>query len=123
MCCRYLFHLYLHLAIAGIHIVELLDAGGTGVLFFLGIELLVDMEELPVTTEEEPEVIKAGILIIVLASLHGIGVEQGSLDEDQTAEIKVVADTAELVVDNRMLSAFSFDEVIVVGVGHCSIRI
>ena len=59
----------------------------------------------------------------MFACLHGKGVEQGGLDEDQTAEIEVIADTAELVVDDRMLSAFSPYEVIVVGISHCSIRI
>ena len=59
----------------------------------------------------------------MFACLHGEGMEQGGLDENQTAEIKVVADTAELVVDNRMLSAFSPYEVIVVGISHCCISI
>ena len=41
-------HLDLHLAVARVHIVELLDARGAEIGLFLGIQFLVDVEQLPV---------------------------------------------------------------------------
>ena len=73
MGCGGILHLYLHLAIAGIHIVELLHARGPCVGLLFGIELLVDMEDLSVTAQKESQGIEACMAVIVFASLHGKG--------------------------------------------------
>ena len=69
MGCGSLFHLDLHFTIARIHVVELLHARCTRISLLFGIELLVDVENLPMTAQEESEGIEAGMLIVALASL------------------------------------------------------
>ena len=69
MGCGSLLHLDLHFAIAWIHVVELLHARCTHISFLFGIEFLVDVENLPMTAQEESEGIEAGMLIVALASL------------------------------------------------------
>ena len=112
------FHLYLHLAIGGVDVVELFDARGTGVEFFLSIEALVDVENLSVATQEEAQGIEARMVVIGLASLHGKGMEQGGLNEPERSEIEVVADATHLIVDDGMVLALAFQDVVMVGIDH-----
>ena len=78
-----LFHLYLYLTVTRIDIVELLHSRGSRISLFLRIEFLADMEKLSVATQEESEGIESCMLIVALAGLHGKGVEQRRLDEQQ----------------------------------------
>ena len=71
-----MFHLDLYLAIAGIHVVELLHARGPGVCLFLRIEFLLDVEDPALAAEEEAQGIESRILVVALSRLHGEGVEQ-----------------------------------------------
>ena len=113
-----MFHLYLHLAVAGVHVVELLHARGTGVGLLFRVELLVDMEQLSVATQEEAQGIETGVLIVGLACLHGKGVEQRGLHQQQRTEVEVVADAARLVVDDGVGRALAVDQVVAVGIHH-----
>ena len=78
-----LFHLNLYLTVTRIDIVELLHPRGSRISLFLCIEFLADVEKLSVATQEESESIESCMLIVVLTSLHGKGVEQRRLDEQQ----------------------------------------
>ena len=49
------FHLYLHLAVTRVHVVELLHTRGTGIQFLFRIKFLIDMEQLSVSAQEETE--------------------------------------------------------------------
>ena len=110
-----MFHLDLHLAVSWIHIVELLDTRCPEVGLFLRIQAFVDVEDAALAAQEEAQGIEARILIVVFARLHGEGMEQRGLDEQQRAEIEVVADAAWKIVDGRM--------VFTVGIDHCGIRV
>ena len=118
-----LFHLYLYLAVGGIHVVELLHTRGACIQLFLSVELLVDVEDLSVAAQEEAEGIEARMMIIGLTCLHGKGVEQGRLDEPKRSEIEVIANTTNLIVDDGMVLALAFGDVVMVGIDHGSIGI
>ena len=76
------------------------------------------MEHLAVATQEEAQGIEACMVIISLASLHGKGVEQGGLDEPERSEIEVVANATHLIVDDGMVLALAFKDVVMVGIDH-----
>ena len=75
------------------------------------------------TAQEESEGIESGMLIVALASLCRKLVEQGGLDESETSEVEVVADAAQMVVDDGMILAHTIDHVVMVGIDHCRIRV
>ena len=95
-------HLYLYLTITGIHIVELLHTRGSQVSLFFRIQTFVDMEELTLTTQEQTQGIESCKLVVVLASLHGKGMQQRGLKQPQATEIEIVTDAAREIVDHRM---------------------
>ena len=76
-------HLHLHLTVAWIDIIELLDAGSPRVEFHFSIKHLVQMVNSPLTTEEQAQGIQSCILIFLFTSLHGKGVEQPRLNKQQ----------------------------------------
>ena len=123
MGCSCLFHLYLHLTVAWVHIVELLHTRGTCVCLLLCVELLVDVEDASVTTQEEAQGIESCMLIGMLFGLGGKSLEQRGLDKDQRAEVEVIADTAQLIVDHGVGLPLALDDVEVVGIHHRRIRI
>ena len=104
-----LLHLHLHLAVARIDIVELLDAGGPRVELLFGVQRLVQMQQLSLTAQEQAQGVEAGILIVGSVGL-GESLQQLRLDEPQRAEVEVVADGAELVVDGGMTPAVGIDK-------------
>ena len=116
-------HLNLYFAIAWVHIVELLFARGTGIGLLLGIKLLVNVEDTAFTTQEQAQGINSSILVGVLVALHGKAVQQTGFNQDERAQIEIVADTTNLIIDNRMGLQLAINQVIVVGVDHGSIRI
>ena len=75
------------------------------------------------TTQEEAQGIETSVVVIVLASLHGKGVEQGGLDEPQTTEVEVVANAAYLVIDHRVSLALALHHVVMIGIDHGCIRV
>ena len=67
-----LFHLYLHLAVGWVHIVELLLTRGTQVVLFFRIQVFVEMKQGSFPTEEQAQVIEACPLIVTLTVCRGI---------------------------------------------------
>ena len=123
MGCGRLFHLNLHLAVGRVHVVELLHARGSGVLLLLSIESLVDVEYLSVTAQEQSQGIESGVVIVVLASLHGKRVEQRCLHQPQRSEVEVIADTTYLIINHRVILALATDDVVMIGIHHRRIAI
>ena len=119
-------HLYLYLAVAGIHVVELLDTRSPQVSLLLGIECLVEVEYLSLAAQEETQRIESGILVVVLAGLHCKGMQQRCLDE-QATEVKVIANAALEIVDGRMSFHYPrtvlLSPLVMVGIDHRSIRV
>ena len=81
------------------------------------------MEDTALAAEEEAEGVETRILVVVLARLHGEGVEQRGLDEQQRAEVEVVADTAYLIVDDGVILALALHDVVMVGIDHGGIGV
>ena len=123
MCRSGLLHLDLHLTVAWVHVVELLHARGTGVEFFFRIEFLIDMEQFAAAAQEEAQGIEACMAVVALAGLHGKRMEQCCLDEQQRSEVEVIADAAQLVVDDGVGHTLAADEVEVVGIDHRCIAV
>ena len=109
MGCRCMFHLYLHLTVAWVHVVELLDTRGTRVELLLSIQHLVQVEQLALTAQEQAQGIEPGKLVVVLAGLHGKGVEQTGAHQQQRTEVEIVANGAQLVVNGRMALPVGID--------------
>ena len=59
-----LFHFYLYLAIGRIHIVKLFFARSSQIEFFLRIKEFVEMEQGALATQEQTEIVKAGIAVV-----------------------------------------------------------
>ena len=81
------------------------------------------MEQLAVATQAKSQGIEASVMVIILTSLHGKGMQQRRLHQQQRAEIEVVADAALLVVDDGVWDAFAVDEVVMVGIHHRGVRV
>ena len=116
-------HFELHLTVTGIHVVELLDAGGPEVGLLLGVEVFIQMEQLSLPAQEKPQGIESCILVVMFPSLHRKGMEQRGLHEQDGAKVEVVADTAREVVDGRMAHQLSLLQGVVIGIDHGRIRI
>ena len=99
-----LFHLYLHLSVARVHIVELLLAALSVVEFIFCIEEFIEMEDLSHATQVETEVVETRILIVSSVLLGDEVTEGLRLDEPEASEIEVVAKATRLVINNRMLN-------------------
>ena len=99
-----LFHLYLHLSVARVHIVELLLAALSVVEFIFCIEEFIEMEDLSHATQVETEVVETRILIVSSVLLGDEVAEGLRLDEPEASEIEVVAKATRLVINNRMLN-------------------
>ena len=56
-----LLHLYLHLAVGGVDVVELLLAAFPQVAFLLGIQIFVEVEQRSLSAQLQPEVVEARI--------------------------------------------------------------
>ena len=98
-----LFHLYLHLSVARVHIVELLLAALSVVEFIFCIEEFIEMENLSHAAQVETEVVETRILIVSSVLLGDEVTEGLRLDEPEASEIEVVAKATRLVINNRML--------------------
>ena len=96
-----LFHLHLDAAVLRVHIVELLLAGGAEIGLDLVIEELADVLRQPLFGQLEPQVIEAGELVVPVHPGHGLlqGVRP---DQQQPAEVEVVAHRTQLAVDDGM---------------------
>ena len=116
-------HLYLYLAIAWVHIVELLLARRTCVGLLLGIKLFVDVEDTALATQEQAQGVNSRILVGVLMKLSGKTVQQTGFYQDERSQVEIVADTTYLIVDHGVWLQLAVDQVVVVGVNHGCIRI
>ena len=112
---RRMFHLYLNLAVTRVDIVELFHSRCPEVGLFFGIQTLVDVEYLSLTTQEQTERIESGILIVVFSCQHRKGMQERGLHQPETSEIEVVADTSGEIVYYGVSCT--------VGIYHCSIGI
>ena len=97
-----LLHLYLHVAVGRVHVVKLLHAAGPRVLFHLGVEVLVQVQQLALAAQVEPEVVESGILIGGEFWLTGPVAKQLAAYQQQRAEVEVVAHRACLIVNGGM---------------------
>ena len=118
-----LFHLHLHLAIGRIHVVELFFTRGPQVGLFFRIKILVEVEQPPLTTQEQAQVVESGILIVTFAVGGGIMVQQGGAKQQQGAEVEVVAQRTFLVVDDGMRLTLPLLYCITVGIDEGSLHV
>ena len=81
------------------------------------------MEQTPLATQEQSQSIESGKPIASLGHLLGKLMEQRRTDEHQTSEVEIVADAAQLVVDNRMSRPFSVEHCVVVAIDHRSLHL
>ena len=121
MSCGHLLHLHLHVAVAGVDIVELLFSASTGVEFLLGVEIFVEVHQRTSPAEPQPQFIVSGegpVGIVVAACIVAQCI---AVDEDERSEVEIVADASLLVVDNGMSHALSVLHRVVVAVDEHSL--
>ena len=114
-----LLHLYLHLTVAWVHIVELFLSTCPEVEFLFGIQVFVQVQEGSLAADEEAQVVDARKLVLRQFLLSQVFVQQFRAYEEYRPEVEVVADAAQLVVDNRMLHRLAVFHGIVVGIDEC----
>ena len=78
-----LLHLYLPIAVAWVHIVELLLAAQSGILFDLGIKEFVGMNRQHGAADEEAEIIQGGKAIVYFLGLGNIILQCRSTNQEQ----------------------------------------
>ena len=115
-----LFHLYLHVAVGGIHIVKLLHTRSSQVGLLLGIQVFVQVQDTSLATQEEAQVVESGILIVALTIAGGIFVQQRGAQQPQAAEVEVVAQRTFLIVYHGMQLALALLHRIAVAIHHRS---
>ena len=108
-----LFHLYLHLAVAGIHIVEYLIAGVAVIPLQFIIEELVYMEELAEPRNSQAKVVEAGELIVGIHPCDRF-LEHGTAVHLHSPEIEIIAQRPLLIIYHRR----RLSPVETVGVNH-----
>ena len=87
-----LFHFYLHLSVARIHIIELLLTTLAVVPLGLGIEILIDMEDFSHSTQIKPQVVETGIEVFLTITLSNIITESLCLDEPEASKIEIITE-------------------------------
>ena len=118
-----LFHLYLHLTISRINIVELFLARCTEIGFLLRIQIFVQVEDLSLTAQEQTQVVESGILIVAITVAGGIFVQQRRTYQPHTAEVEIVTQRTFLIVYDGVRFAHSLLNDITVTIHHSSPRI
>ncbi len=101
-----LLHLYLYGAVGGVHIVELLDARGAGVGLHHRVEVFVQVEQAAPSAQEQPQVVEAGIFVVLAGGLFGPLSQQVAAQQYQRPEVEVVADGPQLVVNDGVAFLF-----------------
>ena len=101
-----LFHFNLYLAVAGVHIVELLSAAKTGIELDVGVQEFVNVEQVSFTAEEETQVVEARKLIVGRIAF-GPFFQQVGFDQYKLSKVEVVTQATPLIVDNGMLCRFA----------------
>jgi len=115
-----LFHLYLHVAVGGIHIVKLFHTRSPQVSLLLGIQVFIQVQDTSLTAQEEAQVVESGILIVALTVAGGIFVQQRGAQQPQAAEVEVVAQRTFLIVYHGMQLALALLHRIAVAIHHRS---
>ena len=87
-----------------------------------GIEVFVDVNQVAETAYAQTEVVKTGSLVVGGDAFSGF-FEASSAEEEQVAEVEVVAERAELIVDNGYIGFLTIYYAIRVGVEHSSLGV
>ena len=121
---RYLLHLYLHVAVARVDIIELLLATLPQVQFLLGIQIFRDVHDsLAAAADEQSEFVERSCLPVVVTVSFRPCLQEGRLYDEQRPEVEIVAHRSYLVVNHRCLLSFAALHGIVVGIqqsGSCT---
>ena len=124
MRCDHLLHLDLNLTITRVHIVKLLFTTLAQVEFFLRIEILIQMENLTLSTQEQAQIIKSRILQHIVIILHSRPLmEQIGTNQQQRTELEVIPNGSRLIIDDRMLHQLAIFHGIMIAIHHGSLRI
>ena len=114
-----LFHFNLHLTVSRVHIVKLLFAALSVIQFVLGIEELIQMENLSHPAQIETQVVETGKLIFLSVLLGDIVAQSLRLDQPEASETEVISQTTLLIINHRMFfQLIVLHQRIVVGVNH-----
>ena len=108
-------HLDLHLPVFGVDIVEHLLAAAAGVALDIGIEILVDVEQLCLLRQLQPQVVESRVAEVARHS-RGSFAQGLCTKEQQRPEVEIVAQAARLVVDDRCLNQSTVGLVVRVGI-------
>ena len=119
----HLFHLYLHLAVARVDVVELALAALARVGLHLRVQILVKMENLRLAAYVQAQVVEARPLVVGEMLLRRVLVQQRCAYEHELSEVEVVAYAARLVVDGRMFLLHAVLLYVAVGVHHARIAV
>ena len=98
----HLLHLNLNITIGGVHIVELLLAGGTHIALHLGIEQFIQVQQFSLATQIQAQVVESTIYIMRVDRLMGPLAQPFTTHQPQSAEVEIIANRSQLIIDDRM---------------------
>ena len=112
------FHLYLHLAVARIHVVELLLPGSARIVLHFIIKVLPHAHEGAYTRKAQAQIIEPSISVGRFRHPHGSLLEGGDADHQHRAEIEVVPERAALVINHGGFSKLAAYQLEMVRIDH-----
>ncbi len=117
MRCAGFFHFDLHATVFRVYIVEYLFARLAVVHGDVAVEVFVDVYQRSYAAEAQAQVVKTGGAVAFVDS-GGSFLEVGGVEEHYRAEVEVIAERAELVVNHRRVGLLAFYHGIIVGICH-----
>ena len=115
-------HLNLAVAVARIDVVKLLLAAQAGVGLHFRVKVFVDVYQLMMLRQLEAQVVQAGVAIV---GRHAVGsfFQRVGAQQQDGAEVEVIAQRPRLVVDDGSCLSPAFLQLIMVGINHARIAV
>ncbi len=115
-------HFLLHGGLRGIYVIKLLLATLAAITLFLCVEHLVQMKQIPHARAEQPQLIEAAIATIHQTDFGGIRLQHLRAYQNQRTKVKIIAQTAFLIVNERMGRRLALNHRPMVGINQGSAR-
>ena len=117
-----LLHLNLDAAVLGVDVVKDFFAALAVVQGDVAVEVLVDVDDGGDAAQTQAQVVETGGIVLDVDA-GGSLLEVGGVEEEHRAEVEIVAERAELVVDDGRVGLLAFDYGVRVGVHHAGLGV
>ena len=117
-----LFHFDLDAAVLGVYIIKYFFAALTIVNGYIAVEVFVDVYDGCYAAQTQTQVVETGSCVVYVDT-GGSLLEDLGVKEEHRAKVEVVAERAFLIIDDRSIALFAFDDSVRVGIHHTGLGI